>query len=373
MGTFIEKILKKEVGSVATILPDYIVINDGVSHTVVDEISLVFDPQRVWVFHDHDVPTGSPEAANILRKNLKFAQKFGCHYVQAKGTGYQYMLDEVIKPGEIVIGGGSHGSIFGAKQALGINVSIPELARIVETGRCSITVPESVFVTIIGKLSEGVNIMDAAMDFLAKGYDVKGKVIEIYCPTLDDHQKAVFCSMVCLTGAYTTIVVDEQEESAVTLDLANVKPMVMMPCATRAEQVTAKIVEKSELEGIELQAGQIGGYTGGTIEDLRKAAELIKGKKLACGFRLSICPATSRDYLMALDEGIITEFIDYGAQIHAHGDRSVVLQGAGAMGHKEKLITTGLYTYAGAMGCEDAEIYSASVESVIQASFTKHI
>ena len=74
-----------------------------------------------------------------------------------------------------------------------------------------------------------------------------------------------------------------------------------------------------------------------------------------------------------MEEGIITKFIDFGAQIHAAGDRSVVVQGPGAMGPKEKLLTTGLYTYAGAMGCEDAEVYSASTESVIQAAITKHI
>lgn len=373
MSTFIERVLGKAAGSVAIIKPDYIVINDGVSNAAVDEISTVGNQDKVWVFHDHDVPTGSPEAANILKKNLGFATKNGCHYVQAKGVGYQYMLSEIVKPGEVVIGGGTHGSIFGAKKALGINVSIPELARIVESGRYSVIVPETVSVTVTGELKEGVSIMDAAMDFLAHGTDVKGKVIEFYTSSLDEHQKSVLCSMACMTEAYTAVVVDQKAENALILDLSEVNPMVMMPCANRTEQGLAKISERSEVEGIELQAGQIGGYTGGTIADLRNVARLIKGKKLAYGFRLSICPATSSDYLKALEEGIITELIDYNAQIQAPGDRSVVVQGAGAMGHQEKLITTGLYTFTGAMGCEDVDIYSASVESVIRASYTKQI
>ena len=130
MGTFIENVLGSAAGSVVTVEPDYVVINDGVSHTAVDEISSVANPEKVYVIYDHDVPTGRPEAAAILRKNLAFAQKYGCHYIQAKGIGYLYLLHEVIKPGQIAVGGGSHAAIFGAGGALGINVSVPELARL---------------------------------------------------------------------------------------------------------------------------------------------------------------------------------------------------------------------------------------------------
>lgn len=373
MNTFVEKIMGKPAGAVVTVTPDYLVINDGVSHAAVDRISTVANQDKVWVIYDHDVPTGSPEAAAVLRKNLKFALKNGCHYVQAEGVGYQYMLDGAVKPGQIVLGGGSHEGIFGAKGALGISVSIPELARAVETGRYSAIVPETVFVSVTGKLKEGVSILDGALAFLKENSGIAGKAIEFYCPSLEDHEKAVLCSMACISGAYTVSVTEKQQENSRILCLDQVNSMVMMPCEIRGKQGEAEIRERASLKGMELQAGQIGGYTGGTIEELRKAAALIEGRKLALGFRLTVCPATSQDYLKAMEEGIITKFINYGAQISAAGDHSVVPQGAGAMGHGEKLLTTGLYTFSGAMGCEDAEIYTASVESVIAASTTKKI
>lgn len=373
MSTFVERILGGPAGSVVTITPDYVVINDGVSNAAVDEISTVDAPEKVLVIYDHDVPAGSPEAANILRKNLMFARKYGCRYVQAAGIGYQYMLNELVKPGQIIIGGGSHGSIFGAKGALGVNVSIPELARVVETGRYSIIVPETVSVTARGTCGDGISAIDAALAFLKQEQGIAGKAVEFYCPALSKEQQAVLCSMACMTGAYTASVVDKEPENGAVLDLSEVKPMVMLPCQERAGQGKAEICERETVEGTPLHAGQIGGYTGGTIEELRKAAALIDGKKLALGFRLTVCPATSRDYIAAMEEGIITKFIDYGAQISAAGDHSVVTQGAGAMGHNESLITTGLYTYSGAMGCTDAVIYTASVESVIAASTAKQI
>lgn len=109
MSTFIEKMLGKPAGTAATVTPNYIVINDGVSHRAVDEITAVADRERVWVIYDHDVPTGTPQGSDRLKKNLMFAKKYGCRYIQAKGVGYQYMLNCVVKPGEIVIGAGSMG------------------------------------------------------------------------------------------------------------------------------------------------------------------------------------------------------------------------------------------------------------------------
>ncbi len=374
MATFVERLLGGAAGEIVTVEPDYVVINDGVSSAAVEDISTVAAPEKVLVIYDHDVPTGRPEAAEVLKKNFAFSKKFGTRYIQAEGIGYQYLVNEVVKPGQIIIGGGSHGSIYGAVGALGIDVSIPELARVVETNRYSVVVPETVYVTLEGTLMGGVSVMDAAMTFLRDVKDLKRKAVEFYCPTLSLQEREILLSMACLTGAYTAGVSEEKPtQSAFTLQLEKVVPMLMLPCASRKGQKEAGIVEKAFVENMTLQAGQIGGYTGGTIEALRKAAEMIEGKHVAWGFRLSVCPATSRDYLQALEEGIITKFIDFGAQIHAAGDRSVVVQGPGAMGPKEKLLTTGLYTFSGAMGCEDAEVYTASVESVMQAAISKKL
>lgn len=374
MASFIERLLNSQAESVVTVEPDFAVINDGVSNSAVDEISSVRYPERVYVIYDHDVPTGRPEAAAILRKNLAFADKYHCKYIQAKGAGYQYMLNEIVKPGQIVIGAGSHAGIFGAKKALGINVSIPELARIIETGRYSTVVPETVYVNLKGKLKDGVSAIDSAFAFLKNNRDlIRKKAIEIYAPELTQHELEVFCSIACITGAYTVGISESEHTDAININLQEISSMLMLPCETRSGQKNANFAGLSELSVAVLNAGQIGGYTGGTIEDLRAAAKMIEGKKLALGFRLSICPATSKDYIQACNEGLISRFIDYGAQINAAGDHSEVIQGPGAMGANEKLITTGLYTYSGAMGVESSLVYSGSVQSVINASFKKGV
>ena len=373
MSTFVETILGGKAGTVATVQPDYIMINDGPAHAAVDSISTVASPEKILVIYDHDVPSGRPEAAAILRKNLEFAKKYGCRYIQAKGIGYQYLCEEVIKPGQIIVGGGSHGGVYGARGALGIDVSVPELVRLVETGRYRTIVPETVYVNVTGELKDGVSITDAALAFLKEKTDIQKRAIEFYAPDLDLHQKDVLCSMAAITGAYTASMTDQKPIGGYELNLSAVVPMVMMPCKDRKDQKNAVILAKSEIAGMELQAGQIGGVTGGTIEELRKAAALIRGKKLALGFRLTVCPATSRDYIDACNEGILTSFIDFGAQISAAGDHSVVIQGPGALGPGEAMITTGLHTFAGAMGVESSRVYTASTESVIASAVIKQV
>lgn len=369
----IENLLGAGAGEIASVTPSFVLVTNGLSHGVTEFVAKSAAPEKVLVMFDHNVPCGSPEDAKVFGEILKMANTYEIKFRQAKGIALQYMFDEIIQPGEIVVTGTKHSAIFGAKGALGVHVTNTELARVIEKDKYNVTVPETVGVSVTGKLRVGVSAMDAAMTFLAEhGDSVINKAVEFISADMSEYEKAILCGMACETGAYTAFSVDSGETS-LTLDLSAVVPMVTMPCSASNTQASAERKALVSLAGTELHAGQIGGFTGGTIENLRLAAKMIEGKKLAYGFRLTICPATSEDYLKAIEEGLIEKFIDFNAQISAAGDHSVVPQGAGTMGPKEKLITTGMYTYAGCMGCDDAEVYTASVESVINAAVAKRI
>lgn len=370
MATFIEAMGGAAPGSIVTVKPDHIVVTDGPSHKAVENVHSVVVPGRTTVIFDHDVPTGSPEAADILRKINTFAHQYGCRFVQSVGVGYQWMLNEVVKPGQIVIGAGRHNSIYGSIGALGINVTPLELARVLEGGYYSFVVPEAIVVELKGSAS--VSPVDLGLTILEKlGASAKGKLIELTGgESLTGQDKAVICAMACGTGAFTAFWTDSNTAD-VTVNLAETVPMIRMPCDSRDEQDRAAILTKETVAGLKVNVGQIGGVTGGTIADLRKAAALMEGKRLAKGFRLSIVPATTKDYLMALDEGLIEKFIDFNAQIQAVGDKSVCWQGPGVIDKGERLVTTGLYTYDGCMGVPGSMVYTASVETVMEAACTR--
>ncbi len=364
----IEKILNARAGDTAIVSPDLILVTNGASHGVTEFVSGAAAPEKVLVMYDHNIPSGSPEDAKIFGEILRFSKKYGFSFKQAKGTALKYLADEVVKPGQIVVTGTRHAGVFGANGALGFGISNTELARVIENDRYELIVPKTLGVKVTGKLGGNAGIIDAALAFLAAHPSLDGKAVEFVGGELTDHEKQVLTAMACDTGAVTAFCTDEGETETV-LDLSEVVPMLRMPCLDALHQTRAPFAPASYLDGRTIQAGQIGGVNGGAIEDLRKAAEMIEGRKLKLRFRLTICPATSEDYIKACREGIMSKFIEYGAQISAAGDHSIVKQGAGAMGHGELLLTTGLYTFSGCMGCDDATVATASVETIIRASY----
>ncbi len=367
--SLIEKLLKAKEGSVATIEPDWMVVNDSYGREVAAQTKSVKYPERTLVFHDHDVPTGSSDAAAVFKEILEFSRKYGTEFIQAEGIGYSYMLDNIVKAKNIVIHAGNHASVFAAGGALGLKVSPVELSRTLEGGKYSLVVPKTCKVKIEGTLKCGISAMDLGFSLVKALGCRKGLALEV-TTSLKGEEKMIISSMLSLTDADAVLFADDEGESAdFVFDASIAKRMVMLPVKTKEEQTSASFESIESIESIRFNAGQIGGYTAGRIESLRKCRDMIKGKKLKLGFRLSVCPATSRDYLEALKEGIITEFIDYGAQILAPADHSALSQGAGAMGESENLITTGLYTYSGCMGLESAHVYSASAETVIEKSW----
>lgn len=367
--TQIEKITEKKAGETVILHPDLTVITNGFSHAVTQHVQGVKHPEKAIVVYDHNVPAGLPEESMVFGEILKLAKTYGIRFKQAKGIAQKWLLEEgQIKAGDVVVSGTRHTAIVGSVGAMGVGISETELARVMESGEYQIVVPESIGVKVSGKLPENAGMIDAALSFLKNAGDICGKAVEFVGGELTQHEKEVLCEMATDTGALTAFAVDEGE-TQLELDLSTVVPMLRMPCQDLLEQTKADFGEAASLDGVRIQAGQIGGMNGGDIEDLRKAAKMMEGHKLKRGFRLSINPATSAVYLQALEEGLITKFIDYNAQINAAGDHDIVPQGAGAMGPQEKLLTTGLYTYAGAMGNNQAEIYTASVETVVRASF----
>ncbi|MCH3951629.1 MAG: aconitase family protein [Acidaminococcus sp.] len=364
----IEEILGALEGTAVCVKPTLVLVTNGFGHEVTGLVSSVKARDRAIVVYDHNVPAGLPEESKVFEEILHFAKKNGLTFYQAKGIAQKWLLEEKkITAGDIVITGTRHSSILGSVGAMGLGLSHTELARVLESDEYQMIVPQTLSVAVTGKLPQGVGVIDAALNFLSRNRNLVGKAVEFIAPQLSTHEKEVLCEMAVDTGAVTAFAVSGGAPGQM-LDLSKVTRMVRKPCTSLYTQMEAEFGTLEELKGQPIQAGQIAGMNGGDIDSLRLAASLMQGKKLKRGFRLSISPATSQTYLQALEEGLITTFIDFNAQIQATGDHDIVSQGAGVIGHHETLLTTGLYTYQGAMGCDDASIYTASVESIMAAA-----
>lgn len=381
--TLVEKILGGRAGQSVTVNPDYIVINDGFGHQSIDLIeatATIKNSEKVVIVIDHDVPAGNSESSAIFQKLVAFSKAHKVRFIQAKGITYLVMLDSFAAPNKVIVSCGGHNSIYGAAGALGLTVSLDVMKKILLDGDYLMQVPPTVLITLQGKLGKQVSPIDLFITFLthADKAMLTGKALEFTgsgLSRLSPHEKTVLCSMATQTGALTAMLnqtPDGDYAQELIFDLSTIHPVVALPMAARTDQqFTYKKV--SELSAVEFDAGFIGGYTGGYLDDLRLAAQLMENKKIALGFRLNVCPASSQIYLQAMAEGLLDIFIDFGAQILAPSDRNITLQGAGVIGPKEKIITTGSYNFAGCLGSDDAEVYIASVASVVKASLTKRI
>lgn len=383
--TLVEKIFAKvtgkekvSLGEVVKIRPSYIMINDGEGHKCVDLINKtkgVANKDNIIVILDHDIPAGSFDSAANQKKLIDFSKEYDLKFIQSAGIGYQILLDSYVKTGDIIVSCGTHNSIFGAKGALGLNLTVKNMATLLMEGSIEMSVPETVNVVLKGTLETGVY----ASDFISKmisevgidGFD--GKVIEFTGDAiryLSLNDKIVLCSMITQTGAVSGFINEIAKGNyakTCEYDLAKVTPTVTMP----GDLYTTK--PALELKGITIQAGFIGGCNGGRIEDLRIAADILKGKRVKLGVRLMIGSVSNAVYLQAMKEGLIETFLAFGAQVTNPGCASCKSTSIGVVGDDEILITTGSHNYPGCVGTKDSKVYIASAAVIANAAITGYI
>lgn len=366
------QLLNSSTGEDISLMPDKILINDASGSQDIKENQKVADtviPHLVVGF-DHDVPTGTPASSAVYQKLAHFADNNQLSLIHAQGILYLHVLSQLQGP-IIVASTGNHNGIFGCKGSLGIKISDQELKDLLDGKAIQRKVPERLTAEFQGKRNENITSADIAINVWnqLQNKDLKGKLIQFVDSShqLNDEDKQVISSMSTLFGAFSSLFVDQFKESEITLQLDSMQEMVILPSTADKPVDHIQVQNLSEVSDIPFKVGFIGGFTGGNINDLRLAAKLVDGKHIAFGKRLNICPASSDIYLQALNEGLITKFIDFGAQMVATGDKSVVKQGAGIVGDGEVVMSTGSYNYSGCLYAKKAQIYLGSVKAVINA------
>lgn len=376
--TLVEKIMGGYSGREVEISPDICMINDEKGHKVlemVDSANKILKKENVVVILDHDIPAGSFDSAANQKRLIDFARQYDINFIQSEGIGYQIIFDRLVKEGQIAVSCGKHNSFFGAKGALGLNLTVEEVAKLLVEGKISCKVPETINVILKGKMSEGVYAEDVAFYLIkiAEDKEFEGKAIEFSGEAIDRlnmNDKITLCSMASQTGAVTGMINEKASEEyrlKIEIDLSEIKPSVVLP----GDLKESRYIE--EVENIPISAGFIGGCIGGRIEGLRKAAEILNGKRIKLGVRLLIGFASNEVFLKAVEEGLIDIFIDSGAQVTNPGCASCQTTSIGVVGDGEAMISTGSYNYPGCCGTENSKVYLASAERVAKAALSGYI
>lgn len=405
--TFAEKMLAQKArlektvpGQVVDITPDVALSHDN-SAPIYETFKKmggerVFNPEMHFITLDHAAPPPSTQHAENHRIIRQLVKEQGIKYFYEVGRGicHQVLVEEGLAlPGEVVLGSDSHTPHAGVMGAFGAGIGRSEMASIWAIGVLWLRVPESLKITVRGKLPPGVTAKDLALKVIgALGADGGlGMSVEWHGDGIQGlplNERAVLPNMMAEMGCknsyippdqivfdyltararrpYTPIYPDPDAVYAreVEYDAATIEPMVACPHSVD------RVVPISQVAGTHVDQAFLGTCTNARIEDLAVAAEVLRGRTVAPGTRMIVIPASSLVYIEALKAGYIQTFVEAGAVVESPGCGPCMGNHMGIPAVGEVTISSANRNFQGRMGTKDAEVYLAS-PAVVAASAVK--
>lgn len=343
------------------------------------------------IIPDHFVPAPHVQAAENLKVTRDFSKlvKNGTYYeIGRGGVCHQVMAEKGhVKPGQIIAAPDSHATTYGAFGALGTGFGVTDIAIALGTGSLWFLVPPTTKFILNGSLADGVSAKDVILYLLKKfgeerfiysAIEIEGEVIE----EMDMEGRMCIANLAYELGVKTCLIKpdkiteaylrragvrkftpvlpdsDAQYASVIELDLTELGPMVAAPHSPSNGQSIADAV------GVKIQQAFLGSCTNGRIGDLRAATDILKNRKVHPDVRLIVTPASQEIYAQAIEEGLISIFVDAGALVTNPGCGVCLGGHLGVLASGETCISTSNRNFRGRMGSFDAFIYLASPETV---------
>ncbi len=345
----------------------------------------LWDPDKVVLIYDHLVPASQVDDTRHFRVGNAFAEKYGMKNIhRSDGICHQLMTEAgYVKPGDVVFGTDSHTTTYGCVGAFSSGIGYTEMASILGTGELWIKVPETIKVTINGTLPANVTSKDVILRLIGDlGADgATYKALEFAGDTVKNMTVAsrmTIANMAIEAGAKCALFSpDEKTAEYCEIELSDdQKNLVGDTDATYVREITYQAEDLvpvlacpsqvDNIKTVESQAGTkidqvfIGSCTNGRLEDLQKAASILKGKKVAPFVKLIVTPASRKIYRQALEDGTLMTLSKAGAIITHPGCGLCCGRTGGILSDGERVVATNNRNFLGRMGTSKVEIYLAS-------------
>lgn len=363
----------------------------------------VFDKDKVVLVPDHFTPNKDIKSAQNSKAILDFSndQCLTHHMEQGKCGVEHAILPEkgIVVAGECIIGADSHTCTYGALGAFSTGVGTTDIATGMATGELWFKVPSAIKFILTGKPSKYVSGKDIILHIITKiGVDgARYKSMEfvgdgIKHLSMDD--RFTICNMAIEAGAkngifpvdeltieymekhstkkYAIYEADEdaQYDEVIEIDLAKVRPTVAFPHLPGNGHTVDEI---KNMDPIKIDQVVIGSCTNGRLSDLRKAAKILKGKKVARNVRVMVVPATQKIFLQCIQEGLAEIFVEAGCAFNTPSCGPCMGGHMGVMAKGEKCVSTTNRNFVGRMGDTEALIYLASPEVAAASAIMGYI
>lgn len=359
---------------------------------------LPFASKTAWVL-DHYSPPPNLEAAQTHTAMRRFADEHGsvlydigdgiCHQVLPEG-GH-------LTCGDLIVGTDTHSVTYGAFNAFGTGIEGTDVSAVMATGKIWLRVPESVRVQLNGRLQPGVWAKDLTLYMLGR-FGAEGlnyRAIEYVGPavhameiddrmTLANHAAELGAKAALMEADDKTLAwlaahgarppqAVTADAGAVYADSLEIDASALTPQVARRHAVD-DIVAASEVTGQKINFALIGTCTNGRLDDMRQAAAILKGRRLAKGVRMIITPASRQIYLAAAREGLIEALTEAGASVEAAGCGTCVgITNHLIPGDREVVISSANRNFKGRLGNHEAEIWLGSAATVAASALTGYV
>lgn len=363
----------------------------------------VFDKDRVVLVPDHFTPNKDIKSAENSKAIREFSREQGLtHHMEQGKCGVEHAIlpeSGIVVAGDAVIGADSHTCTYGAIGAFSTGVGTTDIATGMATGQLWFKVPSAIKFNLHGKLPKYVSGKDVILHIIGrigvdgalyKSMEFTGEGVK----ELSMADRFTICNMAIEAGAKNGIFpVDEaaieyldkhakreykiyeadkdaEYEEVVDVDLSAIRPTVAFPHLPG----NAKTVDEIEaMDKIYIDQVVIGSCTNGRMEDLRKAAAILKGKKVADNVRVMVVPATQKIYLQCILEGILETFVEAGCAVNTPSCGPCMGGHMGVLAKGEKCVSTTNRNFVGRMGDVESLIYLASPETAAASAIAGYI
>ncbi|MCH4178737.1 MAG: aconitase family protein [Megasphaera sp.] len=358
-------VLARKLKDLTKVKADWCLLTDSISEMDLDILvqAKVKNPSAVLVTVDHDTPSGTVAVAHKQKRIRDFAKKWQMPYRYGAGIGYYIAMEEFIHAGDIVVCNGTHAATVGAVGALGIRSDAAGLKKILEGELVHLTATEIVPVNVTGKFDDIVSAKDFSL-MLIHEKKYAGKIMALYAPDFTFADKVTICNLLPSGGIRSAYFTMEKQADGFSYRTEDVQPLAVLPDGF------SKIASSSCIDGIRVNQVFIGGCAGGSIEVLRKAAQLLKNKKVSKYVRVIIAPASAKIYAQAIDEGLIEVFMAAQVLVMNQGCSACWAQSQGRCDTNEVFVTTGSINTKYWCGAQNNGIYITSPASAVKAALT---
>jgi len=398
-------------GDLVEVAVDVVLANDITAPIAIREFEnlgaeRVYDPDRVVLVADHFAPNKDIKSAEQCASMRRFARAQQLpHHFDVGCMGIEHVLlpeQGLVGPGDIVVGADSHTCTYGALGAFATGMGSTDIAVAMATGRAWMRVPQTIRVVYHGRLRPWVGGKDLILYTIGQ-IGVSGaryQAIEFAGPAIDGLSMAGRFTMANMAieagGKAGLFVVDDHTRAYVDgralglfqsarpyrvyqadddaayaqmieIDVTQIEPQVAFP------HLPENARPVSEAGDVKIDQAIIGSCTNGRLEDLRVAAEILRGRRVHPDVRCIVIPGTQQVYLSALREGLIEVFIEAGAAVSTPTCGPCLGGHMGVLAAGERAISTTNRNFRGRMGHPDSEVYLAGPAVAAASAVTGRI